>query len=102
MPGVVPLLRTSGEPQCLHFILFLAVGLPPIDLSLLESTCSALGQTMGRNLKLRVVAEGVETRYQCRFLRARKCDEGQGFYFSPPLPPEQFGNFLKEKRRMPR
>ena len=57
---------------------------------------------MGRNLKLRVVAEGVETRDQCRFLRARKCDEGQGFYFSPPLPPEQFGKFLKEKRRMPR
>jgi EAL domain-containing protein (putative c-di-GMP-specific phosphodiesterase class I) len=57
---------------------------------------------MGRNLKLRVVAEGVETRDQCRFLRSRKCDEGQGFYFSPPLPPEQFGKFLKEKRRMPR
>ena len=57
---------------------------------------------MGRNLKLRVVAEGVETRDQCRFLRARKCDEGQGFYFSPPLPSEQFGKFLKEKRRMPR
>ena len=50
---------------------------------------------MGRNLRLRVVAEGVETRAQWRFLRARQCDEGQGFYFSPPLAAAQFARLLE-------
>ncbi len=50
---------------------------------------------MGRNLRLRVVAEGVETRAQWKFLRARQCDEGQGFYFSPPLVADQFAQLLK-------
>ena len=50
---------------------------------------------MGRSLRLRIVAEGVETEEQCRFLRSRLCDEGQGYYFSRPLPPEQFKQFLE-------
>ena len=50
---------------------------------------------MGRNLRLRVVAEGVETLAQWRFLRARQCDEGQGFYFSPPIPAAQFARLLQ-------
>ena len=50
---------------------------------------------MGRNLRLRVVAEGVETRAQWHFLRARQCDEGQGFYFSPPLAAPQFARLLE-------
>jgi diguanylate cyclase (GGDEF)-like protein/PAS domain S-box-containing protein len=49
---------------------------------------------MGKSLKHRVVAEGVETEEQLRFLRAHCCDEGQGFYFSPPVPPEQFAELL--------
>ena len=40
---------------------------------------------MGRNLHLRVTAEGVETQEQLAFLRAHQCDEGQGFLFSHPL-----------------
>ena len=40
---------------------------------------------MARSLKLRVVAEGVETRAQLDFLRARQCDSFQGFLFSKPL-----------------
>lgn len=50
---------------------------------------------MGRSLRLRNVAEGVETEEQCRFLRSRRCDEGQGYYFSRPPPPEQFKQFLE-------
>ena len=50
---------------------------------------------MGRNLRLRVKAEGVETREQYRFLRVRRCDEGQGFYFSAPLAPEQFSRLVE-------
>ncbi len=40
---------------------------------------------MGRSMKMRVVAEGVETREQCSFLKKRGCPEAQGFYFSEPV-----------------
>jgi diguanylate cyclase (GGDEF)-like protein/PAS domain S-box-containing protein len=50
---------------------------------------------MGRSLKLRVVAEGVETQEQLAFLQAHQCDEAQGYYFSRPVLPEQFAKLLK-------
>ena len=49
---------------------------------------------MGNSLKLRVSAEGVETREQLVFLQAEQCDEGQGFYFSPPVDAETFAELL--------
>ncbi|MGX9727341.1 MAG: EAL domain-containing protein [Candidatus Electronema sp. VV] len=45
---------------------------------------------MACSLGLEVVAEGVETLEQLEFLREQKCHEAQGYYFSKPLPPEQF------------
>ena len=45
---------------------------------------------MGRNLKQRVIAEGVETIEQLAYLRTQHCDEGQGFLFSRPLSSEDF------------
>ena len=50
---------------------------------------------MARNLKVTVVAEGVETRAQCDFLRGYGCDAIQGYYFCKPLPAEEFAAFLK-------
>ena len=50
---------------------------------------------LGRSLKLRVVAEGVETQEQLAFLQAHQCDEAQGYYFSRPVLPEQFAKLLK-------
>jgi diguanylate cyclase (GGDEF)-like protein len=50
--------------------------------------------SMARDLGIRVVAEGVETEEQLQFLVERQCDEIQGFLFSRPLGPEQFGFFL--------
>ena len=48
-----------------------------------------------KELKLRVVAEGVETRSQFEFLQHHGCGEGQGYYFSRPVAAEQAGNLLK-------
>ena len=45
---------------------------------------------LGRELGLRVVAEGVETEAQLAFLMKNGCDAIQGFYFSKPLPPDAF------------
>ena len=53
---------------------------------------------MSRRLGLKVVAEGVETRDQLRFLEARGCNEMQGYYFSKPLPAEQLVAYLREQR----
>jgi diguanylate cyclase (GGDEF)-like protein/PAS domain S-box-containing protein len=44
---------------------------------------------LGRSLKQRVIAEGVETRAQLEFLQRHGCGEGQGYYFSRPVVPEQ-------------
>jgi diguanylate cyclase (GGDEF)-like protein/PAS domain S-box-containing protein len=49
---------------------------------------------MAHNLKLRVIAEGVETLDQFNFLRDHGCDEMQGFYFSRPLTEEQASALL--------
>jgi len=51
--------------------------------------------TLGRNLGLKVVAEGVETAEQLQFLREHACDEIQGFYFSRPVPKQQFEELLR-------
>jgi diguanylate cyclase (GGDEF)-like protein len=50
---------------------------------------------MARGLKLRVIAEGVETLGELAFLRAYRCDEAQGFYFSRPVLPERFAALLR-------
>jgi len=50
---------------------------------------------MARSLKLRVIAEGVETREELEFLQAHECDEAQGYYFSRPVPPDQFARLLR-------
>ena len=50
---------------------------------------------LGHALELRVIAEGVETVEQLKFLRDNGCDEIQGYYFARPLDPVALRAFLK-------
>ena len=52
---------------------------------------------IARYLNVPVVAEGVETEEQYLALRELGCDYVQGYYFSRPVPPEQFDRFLTER-----
>jgi diguanylate cyclase (GGDEF)-like protein/PAS domain S-box-containing protein len=60
-----------------------------------ETTIVTAVISMGRSLKLRVVAEGVETLEELTFLQAHQCEEAQGYYFSRPVLPERFAQLLK-------
>jgi EAL domain-containing protein (putative c-di-GMP-specific phosphodiesterase class I) len=51
--------------------------------------------SMGRSLKLRIVAEGVETQEEVNFLQTHQCDEAQGYFFSRPVLPQQFAELLR-------
>lgn len=66
------------------------------DLAIDPDDASIVGAMigMGKNLKQRVVAEGVETEEQLSFLRTLQCDEGQGYLFGYPLPADQFERLL--------
>ena len=54
---------------------------------------------MAHALRLKVVAEGVETADQLKFLRAQRCDAAQGFYLYRPLPADEMLNVLKLNRQ---
>jgi EAL domain-containing protein (putative c-di-GMP-specific phosphodiesterase class I) len=50
--------------------------------------------SLGGSMKLRVIAEGVETAEQYQFLQASGCDEIQGYWASKPVPAEQIPQLL--------
>ncbi len=56
--------------------------------------------TMAHTLKLKVVAEAVETVEQLEFLRSLKCDRMQGYLFSKPLPAEEITRLLVEGKHL--
>ncbi|HUN26711.1 MAG TPA: EAL domain-containing protein [Steroidobacteraceae bacterium] len=68
----------------------------PEDASIVRAIVS-----LAHSLRLKVVAEGVETPEQLSFLRSIGCDQYQGFHFSPALPAPQFAAKLREWQRLP-
>jgi diguanylate cyclase (GGDEF)-like protein/PAS domain S-box-containing protein len=73
-----------------------------IDQSFVRQICETPDETslvtaiinIGRSLKMRVVAEGVEREDELAFLQAHECDEAQGFHFSRPVAAKQFASLL--------
>jgi diguanylate cyclase (GGDEF)-like protein/PAS domain S-box-containing protein len=55
---------------------------------------------LAQNLRLKVVAEGVETEDQLSFLKANGCDEMQGYLFANPTDAEECGRMLREGRKL--
>jgi EAL domain-containing protein (putative c-di-GMP-specific phosphodiesterase class I) len=54
--------------------------------------------SMGASLNQNVIAEGIETQEQLTFLNAQDCNEGQGHFFSCPVPAKAFSDFLLNKK----
>ena len=52
---------------------------------------------LAHSLNLKVIAEGVEIKEELDFLQANDCDEIQGYYFSKPLPPDEFMHLLESR-----
>jgi diguanylate cyclase (GGDEF)-like protein len=68
------------------------------DLAAPEDAQIALGViALAHSLKLKVIAEGVETISQLAFLREHSCDRLQGYLFSRPMPPANFDRFMNQK-----
>ncbi len=68
------------------------------DLAAPEDAQIALGViALAHSLKLKVIAEGVETISQLAFLKEHACDRLQGYLFSRPMPPANFDRFMNQK-----
>ncbi|AKJ99088.1 MULTISPECIES: GGDEF and EAL domain-containing protein [Pseudomonas] len=57
--------------------------------------------SLGKGLNLHIIAEGVETLAQLDFLRAHQCEEAQGYYFSKPVEPHAFAQWMAEWEQRP-
>ena len=68
------------------------------DINAPEDAQIALGViALAHSLRLKVIAEGVETISQLTFLREHACDRLQGYLFSRPMPPANFDRFMNNK-----
>jgi diguanylate cyclase (GGDEF)-like protein len=56
--------------------------------------------SLAHSLHLKVIAEGVETDAQLRFLKRHGCDQGQGFFFGEAVPPEAFARLIDNRKKV--
>lgn len=91
MSGIV-CSRPLGWRQALVGVALLMLLFSPAGVRAREiaTAIPALGHALG----LSVLAEGVETAEQLRFLRDNGCDSYQGYLFSPPLPARAFRDLI--------
>ncbi|GFE84477.1 putative signaling protein [Steroidobacter agaridevorans] len=64
----------------------------PEDAAIVQAIIS-----LAHSLRLKVIAEGVETEQQLQFLRSLGCDQYQGFFCSPAMEPEAFAEMMRAK-----
>ena len=64
-----------------------------------EGVLAAAILSLGHSLDLKVIAEGVETDAQVRFLKRLQCEEVQGFFYGEPVAPEAFARLLDKAKR---
>lgn len=89
----------------LKYLTFLPIQAVKIDRMFIQDIPKSLSDaaiisavaTLAHQLKLKIVAEGVERKTQLHFLKAVGCHFAQGNYFYKPLAAEDFGKLLKKK-----
>ena len=82
--------RFSSDALKLHRSFVQEITADPRDAAIVSAMIN-----IGRSLKQRIIAEGVETSEQLEFLRRHGCGEGQGYYFSRPVVAERVANLFK-------
>jgi diguanylate cyclase (GGDEF)-like protein/PAS domain S-box-containing protein len=93
--------------SCLRYLKDLPVDTVKIDKSFILNVSSDSSDAsvveaiiaLAHRLGIRVVGEGVETESQLAFIRSHGCDYAQGYYFSKPLPAEQFADWSRACNR---
>jgi diguanylate cyclase (GGDEF)-like protein len=89
----------------LGYLKLLPIDILKLDRSFVDGATSDLDDaamvtaiiTLAQNLRLKVIAEGIETQAHLDFLRSLGCDQGQGFFLGRPMPAEQFCSFVTDR-----
>jgi diguanylate cyclase (GGDEF)-like protein len=76
------------------FVRDIGTGLSPDDGVIAQAVIH-----LGHALHLKVIAEGVESDAQVRFLKKHRCDEAQGFFYGEAVPPEAHARLLENAAR---
>jgi EAL domain-containing protein (putative c-di-GMP-specific phosphodiesterase class I) len=65
-----------------------------------DATIALAVISLAHSLRMRVIAEGVETAEHYKLLRLNRCDEMQGYYFSKPVPADDMAAMLRSGKRL--
>jgi diguanylate cyclase (GGDEF)-like protein/PAS domain S-box-containing protein len=93
----------------LNYLRSLPIDVVKVDRSFVHDVTAALHDvsmtraviTMAHSLQMKVLAEGVETESQLSLLIANKCDQMQGYFFSPPVSAQAIAEMLRERKQLP-